>query len=91
MQEKIGAHCYVSGKVQGVWFRAGAQDEAKRLGVTGWARNLPDGRVETFACGERHAVEAFCAWLEQGPPLAEVTDVERTEVPYEYFDRFAVR
>lgn len=68
-------HCLVSGRVQGVFFRASAQDEASRLGIDGWVRNLPDGRVEALACGPAEAVEAFCGWLWRGPPQARVDDV----------------
>jgi acylphosphatase len=68
--------CVVSGRVQGVFYRASACDKARELGVTGWARNLPDGRVEVLACGEEAAVAALRAWLAEGPPLARVTAVE---------------
>jgi acylphosphatase len=67
--------CLVSGQVQGVAFRAAARRQALALGVTGWARNLPDGRVEVLACGEADQVEKLCGWLWRGPPLAHVTDV----------------
>lgn len=68
--------CLVSGRVQGVWFRASTRDEALRLGLTGYAKNLPDGRVEVLACGPAEALDALGRWLHQGPPLAEVTAVE---------------
>ena len=67
--------CYVSGRVQGVCFRAATQEEANRLGVTGYARNLPDGRVEVLACGPAEAVAQLRSWLHRGPPAAQVTDV----------------
>jgi acylphosphatase len=67
--------CIVSGRVQGVFFRRSAQREAEALGVSGWARNLPDGRVEVLACGEPAALEAMQRWLRQGPPQAAVSDV----------------
>lgn len=67
--------CYVSGRVQGVFFRATTQAEAQQLGVTGYARNLRDGRVEVLACGAHSQVEALCAWLAQGPAHAQVSDV----------------
>jgi acylphosphatase len=67
--------CYVSGRVQGVYYRASTAAQARRLGVTGYARNLADGRVEVLACGEPSAVAALCEWLWQGPPAARVTDV----------------
>lgn len=72
--------CIVAGRVQGVFFRASTRHEAQRLGVTGWARNLPGGDVEVLACGERPAVESLREWLWQGPPSARVTDVRCEEV-----------
>jgi acylphosphatase len=66
----------VSGRVQGVFFRASTRDEAERLGLRGAATNLPDGRVEVLAAGEDAAVNAFGKWLETGPPLADVVAVE---------------
>ena len=72
----IARRCFVAGRVQGVFYRASARQRATELGVTGFARNLADGRVEVLACGPRHAVEDFCAWLGQGPPAASVTSVD---------------
>jgi acylphosphatase len=74
---------YVSGRVQGVCFRANARDEALRLGLRGYARNLDDGRVEVVACGDAGAVEAMAEWLEHGPPLARVETLERLPVERE--------
>ncbi len=68
--------CFVSGRVQGVFYRASTQEMARRLGVTGHALNLPDGRVEVLACGPVEAVEALCAWLWEGPPAARVARVD---------------
>jgi acylphosphatase len=67
--------CYVSGRVQGVFFRASTQQQAAKLGVNGHARNLPDGRVEVLVCGARSKVDALCGWLQSGPPQAQVSDV----------------
>ena len=72
----IAKRCVVSGKVQGVWFRASAKREADRLGVTGHARNLADGSVEVLACGDAAAVATLIAWLHDGPPQAQVAKVE---------------
>ncbi len=68
--------CMVSGRVQGVFFRGSAREEARRLGLNGFARNLPDGRVEVIAAGPEAAVETFRQWLHQGPPAARVDSVE---------------
>lgn len=75
---KRAIHCMVSGHVQGVWFRASASERARELGVCGWARNLPDGRVEVLAAGEDDAVDAFRRWLDHGPTAARVDRVEET-------------
>jgi len=90
MQEKVGIHCWVSGKVHGVWFRAETQKIAKNLGLTGWVRNLPDGRVEVLACGERSATEQLASWLQHGPELAKVTEVIKKDAPWESFKRFSI-
>ena len=68
-------HAYVSGRVQGVFFRARTREVAARLGLSGWARNLPDGRVEVLAEGAAPAVEELLAFLRVGPPGARVDDV----------------
>ncbi len=72
---KICMQCFVSGRVQGVFFRASARHEAARLGVTGYARNLPDGRVEVLACGPKGQVDELCVWLSRGPRNADVSNV----------------
>ncbi|MGE4551723.1 MAG: acylphosphatase [Desulfovibrionaceae bacterium] len=68
-------HAVVTGKVQGVYFRAWTRDAALSLGLTGWVRNLPDGNVETVALGPAEVLERFRAMLRQGPPLARVGQV----------------
>lgn len=68
----------VSGRVQGVSFRACTREQALRLGLRGHAHNLPDGSVEVLACGEAQAVEALCRWLWQGSPASRV-DAVRVE------------
>ena len=73
------ARFLVSGKVQGVWFRASTRDEALRLGLRGHARNLDDGRVEVLVAGDAVAIDALAAWLGHGPPLARVDQLERRE------------
>lgn len=77
----ICIRCHIAGIVQGVFFRASTRSEAQRLGVTGYARNLPDGRVEVLACGPADAVGALRAWLHLGPSRAQVTEVACEPVP----------
>jgi acylphosphatase len=73
---KVCRRCLVSGKVQGVFYRASTAERARALGVTGYAKNLPDGRVEVLACGEEEQVRELVDWLRQGPPAAKVQDVD---------------
>lgn len=68
--------CRVSGRVQGVWFRAGTREQAQRLGLTGYARNLPDGSVEVLACGADNALSELKRWLQQGTAAARVDDLQ---------------
>ena len=68
--------CFVSGRVQGVFFRAATRDRAQSLGVTGYARNLDDGRVEVLACGDEARVNALIEWLWEGSRPSRVDDVE---------------
>lgn len=77
----VCVRCYVSGRVQGVWYRAYTRRKALELEITGYARNLPDGRVEVLACGEETAVAALREWLWEGPPRAQVTDVTWQTAP----------
>jgi acylphosphatase len=67
--------CYVSGRVQGVGFRAATQQQGQALGLIVRARNLSDGRVEVIASGESHALDALCDWLRTGPRYARVESV----------------
>jgi len=75
MSELAAARVQVIGRVQGVWFRASTQEEAARLSLAGWVRNMPDGNVEAFFQGPRDLVEKAIAWCHHGPPLARVTEV----------------
>ncbi len=72
----ISLHAFISGKVQGVWFRQSTTEMANNLALSGWVRNLPDGRVEVKVSGEEKAVRRLEAWLGQGPELACVADVQ---------------
>lgn len=68
----VRVHLWVEGRVQGVFFRASTQAEARRLGLTGWVKNCPDGSVEAAAEGEKEKLEALVAWCRSGPPGARV-------------------
>ncbi len=73
----IRLHAFVSGKVQGVFFRAYTRDKAKSLGLTGWVRNLKDGRVEVMAEGPKKSLDLFLEWLKtKGSPMSRVETVE---------------
>lgn len=76
MERLAQAHVWISGRVQGVFFRHNTQQEATLRGVKGWVRNLPDGRVEAVFQGDRASVEEMVGWCHQGPPGAWVRDVE---------------
>ena len=80
MSDWIARRCLVAGRVQGVFFRASTRQRAEQLGVTGYARNLADGRVEVVACGEPAAVLTLCEWLWQGSPASRVTSVQVEEL-----------
>jgi len=84
-------HFLVSGRVQGVFFRAATEAAARRLGVTGWVRNLADGSVELVACGEVAKLSELERWLWQGPPRARVEQVRSLEAEPQTFGDFSVR
>ena len=69
------AHVYVSGQVQGVFFRDSTRERAEQLGLAGWVRNLPDGRVEALFEGPSKKVQEMIRWCEEGPSHAEVESV----------------
>jgi acylphosphatase len=74
--DKAQVRIVVNGRVQGVGFRFATAQEARALGLSGWVRNLPDGRVKIQAEGPRRNLEMLAAWAHQGPPAARVTEVE---------------
>ncbi len=89
---KKRVHVYISGRVQGVYFRAYTKEEADRLGLTGFVRNLPDGRVEAVFEGDEELIEEMIRWCHVGSPYAKVSGVEVHEEPYTgKFSRFEIR
>lgn len=85
------AHIWVSGKVQGVFFRAHTEDKANSLGLSGWVRNLPDGRVEILAQGQKDKVDELIKWCHKGPPYARVSNVKvEWEEPKQDFKGFHI-
>lgn len=80
----------VTGKVQGVYFRAATRSEALRLNITGWVRNLPTEEVEVFACGETEDIETLATWLRRGPPRAKVTSVQQQSADLQEHTSFEV-
>jgi acylphosphatase len=91
MSDRTRAHVYVSGKVQGVYFRATTRDTARERGVDGWVRNLDDGRVEAVFEGSQEAVEAMVEFCHEGSSAARVDDVEVTYEEPQGEDGFEVR
>jgi len=88
-KEQVRVHLTVCGGVQGVFFRVSAVEEAGRLGLRGWVRNLPEGSVELVAEGRKQKIEQMIRWCRQGPPGARVQDVqvlwEKYQGSFEYF------
>ena len=73
---RVRAHVFISGRVQGVFFRSEARQEAKKMGIAGWVRNTPDGKVEAVFEGEEKSVKEIIEFCKRGPPGASVTDVQ---------------
>jgi acylphosphatase len=92
MQTETRAHVRLAGRVQGVGFRYATADEARRLHLNGWVRNLDSGGVEAVFEGPRDAVEEMVRWCEEGPPGSHVRDVRVSwDEPPEQFTRFEIR
>ena len=89
--EQVRAHVFVSGRVQGVYYRASTRDAAREHGVNGWVTNLDDGRVEAVFEGDEASVEAMCAWCETGSRAAAVESVDVTMEAADGLDGFEVR
>lgn len=73
---RVRAHVFITGRVQGVFFRAYTQQEARALGLSGWVRNLDDGRVEAVFEGSKAQVDEMIEWCKEGSPSAQVSKVE---------------
>ena len=86
MSTIVARRCFVSGRVQGVFYRASTRQKAIELGCAGYARNRPDGRVEALIVGEPEAVQALIDWLWKGPPAAHVTAIEVRELELDQLD-----
>lgn len=85
-------HATVTGKVQGVYFRAWVFDQASSLGLTGWIRNLQDGKVEILAQGDPANLDTLKERLPQGSPLSRVVSVEMQIIDYDkHYDTFQIR
>lgn len=85
--------CYlahISGNVQGVYFRASAQQKAIDYSLSGYARNLADGDVEVMLCGEQDKIDKMLEWLAIGPEKAEVTNVQHQKVPWQEHHFFSI-
>lgn len=89
---KVRAHVFISGRVQGVFYRAWTKEEATKRNIKGWVKNLPDGRVEAIFEGDKDKVEEMIKICWQGPPYARVTDVEVIWEEYKgEFDAFKIK
>jgi len=89
---KSNVHVIISGRVQGVWFRANTRQKAEQLGVTGWVRNTNDGCVEAVFEGEKNCVKEMLEWCKNGPPLAKVENVEiKKQTPTNGFNGFSIK
>lgn len=89
--ERVRAHVFVSGRVQGVYYRATTRDTAEQVGVDGWVRNLDDGRVEAVFEGDPDAVETMLEWCHEGSSAASVSDVDVEWETAEGLEGFTVR
>ena len=89
---KSCVHVIISGRVQGVWFRASTKQKAEKLGLYGWVRNTPEGNVEAVFEGDDALVKEMIEWCHYGPPLAKVVNIEvKNQEPINGFDSFSVR
>ncbi len=90
MKKIICIRAIVHGKVQGVFYRDSARQQAEALGITGWVKNNKDGSVELHACGEGAKIQLLIDWLHQGPERARVTKVDWNEIVLEEHEEFII-
>jgi len=92
MTEKIRVHIFVSGLVQRVFFRANTVETARKLGITGWVRNSPNGQVEAIFEGDRENIQKMIEWAKKGPPSAKVDGIKVDWQEYKgEFNNFEIR
>ena len=87
---KVGRHCLITGKVQGVFYRQATKEQALLRGLTGWVKNLPDGRVETKLFGDEAQVLTMLEWLSVGPPRAVVSELKVSHIETETYTSFEI-
>ncbi|OUR62189.1 acylphosphatase [Colwellia sp. 39_35_sub15_T18] len=87
---KVSYIAHVSGRVQGVYFRASSQQKAIDYGLSGYAKNLADGDVELMLCGEEKNVEKMLVWLKDGPDKAEVTQMQQKKIVWQEHSFFSI-
>lgn len=86
------AHLIISGRVQGVFYRASCEEVARQYGLKGWVKNVPTGQVEVLAQGEKEKIEKLIGWCKKGPPSARVNNIKiEWQEALEVFDRFEVK
>lgn len=89
---KSSVHVIMSGRVQGVWFRASTKQKAEQLGLTGWVRNTYDGDVEAVFEGDEHQIQEMLEWCHRGPQLAKVENVEvKAQESTNGFEDFSIK
>ncbi len=89
--EKVAANLLISGKVQGVGYRFWTLQQAKKLGIVGWVKNLPDSRVEAVLMGNHSSIETMVKLCESGPPPAKVDNISVSWIKYEEMKEFEIR
>ncbi len=90
MRMNVSYIAHISGRVQGVYFRASSQQQAIEYSLSGYARNLADGDVEVLLCGEEGNIEKMLAWLAHGPDQAQVTEIQHKKVPWQEHHFFSI-